>query len=153
MEKNVHRNIPHEHETINIGGYGAAFRISSIKTVDPETFKSTVEQLVKEIAEACMRRGAKAIGHIKLYLKTQSGYLQADTVGMKYGVHIKSGIARPERIADLVVNSIIIGLGKKEVASATLNSVREVMKRHGFSIIQVEDARGQAIRRKNQRKK
>jgi phosphoribosylaminoimidazole (AIR) synthetase len=153
MEKDAHRDIPHEDEAINIGGYGAAFKISSIRAVDPATFRSATGQIVKEIAEACMRKGAKAIGHVKLYLKAQSGYLQADTVGMKYGVHIEGDIARPERVADLVVNSIIIGLGKTEVASATLNSIREVMERHGFNISQVEETRGKAVRREKPRKR
>ena len=147
MEKDVHHDIPHEDKAINIGGYGAAFKISSIRVVEAATFRSTAGQIVKEIAEACMRKGAKAIGHVKLYLKAQSGYLQVDTVGMKYGVHIKGDIAKPERVADLVVNSIIIGLGKTEVASATLNSIRDVIERYGFSMSQVKEARGEAVRR------
>lgn len=56
-------------------------------------------------------------------------------------------------MADLVVNSIIIGLGKTEVASATLNSIREVMERHGFNISQVEETRGKAVRREKPRKR
>lgn len=105
MEKDVHYDIPHENEAINIGGYGAAFRITSPRAVDPTALRSVTGEIVKEIAEACMRKGAKAIGHVKLYLKAQSGYIRADTVGMKYGVHVDGNIARPERVANLVVNS------------------------------------------------
>jgi len=104
--------------------------------------RSITGDLVREIAEACIRSGAKAIGHVKLYLKTHSGYIQADTVGIKYGVRVEGNITRPESTANLVVNSIIIGLGKTEVASATLNSIGEVMERYGFSTTQVEEARG-----------
>jgi hypothetical protein len=148
MEKDVHYDIPHENEAINIGGYGAAFRITSPRAVDPTALRSVTGEIVKEIAEACMRKGAKAIGHVKLYLKAQSGYIRADTVGMKYGVHVDGNIARPERVANLVVNSIIIGLGKTEVASVTLKSIGEVMERHGFSMTQVEEARGGEVREK-----
>jgi len=148
MKKDAHHDIPHGDEAINIGGYGAAFKISSTRAVDPATLQSISRDLVKEIAEGCMRRGAKAIGHVKLYLKAQSGYIQADTVGMKYGIHVDGNIAKPERVANLVVNSIIIGLGKTEVASATLNSIREVMERHGFSMTQVEEARGGEARQR-----
>lgn len=151
MKKDDYRDIPHEDKTINIGGYGAAFKISSIRAVDPATLRSVTGQIIQEIAEVCILKGAKAIGHVKLYLKTQSGYLQADTVGMKYGVHIEGDMAKPERRADLVVNSIIIGLGKNEVASATLNSIRKVMERHGFRMSQVEDTRGQAVHLKKTR--
>ena len=40
MEKDAHHDIPHEDEAINIGGYGAAFRITSPRAVDPTVLRS-----------------------------------------------------------------------------------------------------------------
>jgi len=137
---------PHEEEGVNIGGYGAAFRISSPKAVDPAVLREIAEELVREITEACMRRGAKGVGHVKLYLKTAAGYLRADTVGIKYGIRVDGNIAKPEKEADLVVNSIIIGLEKTEVATAAVNAIEEVMTKHGFNLSQVEERRGPEVR-------
>ncbi|MEM1985092.1 MAG: hypothetical protein QXW76_07500 [Candidatus Korarchaeum sp.] len=116
----------------NIHCSSISLKISSREFVFPEKFNEIVHEMVKEIADECIRRGAKAIGHIKLYLKTESGYVRADTVGIKYGVNVESNIKKPEREALLMINSIVIGLNEEELSEVTIDTVRKVLQSNKF---------------------
>ncbi|MCS7102967.1 MAG: hypothetical protein NZ992_03695 [Candidatus Korarchaeum sp.] len=98
-----------------------------------------MHEIVRRIAEECIRRGARSIGHIKTYLRTESGYVRADTIGVKYGVNVENNIKKPEREASLTINSIVIGLNEREVTGITLNITKEVLKSTGFSILGTDE--------------
>jgi hypothetical protein len=96
--------------------------------------------LMLEIANSCVKRGAKYIGHIKSYLKSDAGEIFADTLGVKRTTNVKSTVFKPLKSARLVVNSIVQGIDKSQVKATTVESIYKVMKKYGFRI-KVEEER------------
>lgn len=87
-----------------------------------------------QIANNCVKNGAKYIGHIKSYLETKEGSLKADTIGAKYGVNVKSTISKPIKHAELVVNSVVQGIDKSQVKKATIDAIVQLLNVYGFKM-------------------
>jgi hypothetical protein len=119
-------------------GYGIAFKLTSSKAIPPAEATEMARVAMKELAEEAIRRGAIMIGHIKCILKASGGYVKADTIGAKYGVYVESKLTEPVRDGILVVNSIIVGLGKDENVELTRNLTKKVAERYGFNVAILE---------------
>lgn len=119
-------------------GYGIAFRLTSPTPVSQDTAAEMARAAMKELAEASVRRGATMIGHIKCILKTDSGYVKADTIGVKYGIFVDAKLTGPIQEGVLVVNSIIVGLDKNTNVELTRNTIKSVAERYGFNVVIME---------------
>jgi hypothetical protein len=119
-------------------GYGIAFKLTSPQPVSAEAATEMAQVAMKELAEESVRRGAIMIGHIKCILKSSSGYVKADTIGVKYGVFVDAKLTEPVREGVLVVNSIIVGLDKNTNIELTRSRVRNVAERYGFNVSIIE---------------
>ena len=119
-----------------------SFRLSpqSPEEISPEELTKMSRDLMLEIADSCVKRGAKYIGHIKSYLKSDEGEIFADTLGVKRTTNVKSTVFKPLKSARLVVNSIVQGIDKTQVKEATVESIYRVIKNYGFNI-EVEEER------------
>ncbi len=131
-----HDELPHAAEDLNINGYGVALRLihGSAAGVSAASIKEMAGELVAEIAEECLRSGARAVGHIKSYLRADGGYIKADIVSVKRGAQVSGEITGPVRDARLAINSILVGLEGDEIARATLEVAGKILGARGFSV-------------------
>jgi hypothetical protein len=126
-------SIPHRDGKIKVEGYGVVLRLTGKKAVNAERLKVMLREIVTEIAQDCMKKGAMAIGHIKSHLKTPSGFVKADIVQLKQGAYAQGDVENSERSGTLIINSIVLGLDKDRIAETTLEATRRVLEKYGFS--------------------
>lgn len=117
-----------------VSGYAVAFKLFHSDPIRSEELKEMSRDLMIQIADNCVKKGAKYIGHIKSYLETKEGSIKADTIGVKYGAEVEGKISRPVRCVDLTVNSIVQGIDKGQVRDATLEAAHKIIKVYGFEI-------------------
>jgi hypothetical protein len=117
-----------------IGSYAVTFDLFQSKPVSPEELGRMSRDLMLRIADNCVEKGAKYIGHIKSYLKAEEGEIKADTIGVKHGANVESTICKHVKEARLVVNSIVQGIDKSKVQKATLEAIYEIVRAYGFNI-------------------
>ena len=118
------------HEGIN--SYGMSCSISRQKAIDAEELRKFAAELMTAISSACIKVGAKDIGHIKAYIDHDSGFLHADTVGDAGEVTVAGRDAEPINHFKLVVNSVIYGMTKTAVTNATEASLKTVCLKFGL---------------------
>lgn len=126
--------VPHEEESLNIGGYGSTFKIEFSKPVKPEEIKHVIEAFIKFTENGLITNGAKCVGHIKLHVKGKHGYLRADTLGAKYGIHVSGSLSEPEESVQLTVNTIALGSAKRDVERITKSSIEQTAREYNFSV-------------------
>ncbi len=102
------------HEEIK--AYAVSCSLSSEKEIESAELRKFAAELMKSISDACMKRGAKVIGHIKGYLEHDSGFLHANTVGESADVTVNGRDGDPVRRFRLVVNSVIYGLAAENLS-------------------------------------
>ncbi|MBC7113462.1 MAG: hypothetical protein H5T34_05550 [Candidatus Methanomethyliales bacterium] len=126
--------VPHEEEHISISGYGSTFLLRFSRPFSPEEIKVLVADFIKTVEASLMKRSAKGIGHIKLYIKGRSGYIRADTIGSKYGLYMDGTISELEGSVQMTINTIAIHTTKEDVFIATREGLEDVAKRYGFIV-------------------
>jgi hypothetical protein len=117
-----------------IGSYAVTFDLFQSKPVSPEELGRMSRDLMLRIADNCVEKGAKYIGHIKSYLKAEEEEIKADTIGVKHGAHVESTISKPLKKARLFVSSVVRGIDKSKVQKATLEAIYEIVRAYGFNI-------------------
>jgi hypothetical protein len=95
--------------------------------------------MMMAIAEKCMAMGARAIGHIKSHIRTESGTIKADTIGVQHGTYSTGSFEHPVKDIYLAVNSIVAGIKEGEVRDATLAGIHEVAELEGVTIIKEKE--------------
>lgn len=117
-----------------VSGYGIAVKLSHSSAADEEEIKSMAERMMLKIAEKCMSKGARCIGHIKSHVRTDAGTLKADTIGVSHGAFSSGSL--DHAVADLymAVNSIVQGIHQEEVRLATLEGIHEVAEACGWAV-------------------
>jgi hypothetical protein len=124
--------LPH-YEVDHEWGYGIAFKLVAAQPLDPSKLEDMTRDLMKEIADECVKQGATMIGHVKCIMHTAGGWVKADTIGAKYGVYVKSELANPQSEGTLVINSIIVGLDKNKIIDITKTLGKAIPERYGFT--------------------
>ncbi|MBI5251166.1 MAG: hypothetical protein HY912_16885 [Desulfomonile tiedjei] len=117
-----------------VSGYGIAVKLSHPTATEEAEIKSMAEEMMLNIAEKCMARGARCIGHIKSHVRTDAGTLKADTIGVNHGAFSSGSL--DHAVADLymAVNSIVQGIHQEEVRHATLEGIHQVAEARGWSV-------------------
>lgn len=118
------------HEGIN--SYGFSCLLSRQKAIDAEELRKFAAELMTAVSSACIKVGAKDIGHVKAYIDHDSGFLHADTVGDPADVTVNGRDGEPINQFKLVVNSVIYGLAKEAVTNATEASLKTVCLKFGL---------------------
>ena len=126
------------HEEILANGYGCKLKIQFNKLITPNEFSNTIYEIIENIAKELINNKAK-IGHIKLYVKTSSGYLNADTIDLKYGININSSISNSENLFDFTINIIAIKIDKDNIAKITNEVMNRISQKYNFSKILIKD--------------
>jgi hypothetical protein len=117
-----------------VSGYGVAVKLTHEESLGDEAVKKMAEEMMLAIAQKCMDRGAKTIGHIKSHIRTEAGTLKADTIGLAHGAYSAGSLEYPVKDLYLAVNSIISGIVENEVRGATLEGIHEAAEARGFTV-------------------
>jgi hypothetical protein len=126
------------HEEILANGYGCELKIQFNRLITPSEFYSIVHEIIENIAKELINNKAK-IGHIKLYVKTSSGYLSADTIDLKYGININSSISNSENSFIFIINIIAIKIDKNNIAKITNETLDKISQKYNFSKILIKN--------------
>jgi len=118
------------HEEIQ--SYGVTRSFSGKRTITPDEFRKFAAELMASITESCLKKGAKEIGHIKAHLDYESGFLSADTLGSPEDVTVEGRDGDPAKELTVVINSVIYGLTKEAVRTATEESLEAVSAEFGM---------------------
>lgn len=135
-------HVPHREGGMDAHGYGVEIEICSENPLPPPVVEELLRRTVTEIAESCVKAGAKAIGHIKCYLKTGEGYAKADIVRLKQGAYAEIRLESPMTSGRLVINSILLGLPEAVVEEVTLTTIRRLLTEYGITLVSQEDGHG-----------
>lgn len=117
-----------------VSGYGVAVKLTHEEPLDGEAIKKMAEDMMLAIAQKCLDRGARTIGHIKSHIRTEAGTLKADTIGISHGAYSAGSLEYPVKDIYLAVNSIISGIVENEVRGATLEGIHEAAEARGFTV-------------------
>ena len=117
-----------------VSGYGVAVKLTRSEAMNDQAIKKMAEAMMLAIAQKCMDRGARTIGHIKSHIRTEAGTLKADTIGLPHGAYSSGSLEYPVKDLYLAVNSIISGIVENEVKGATLEGIHEVAEGQGFTV-------------------
>jgi len=132
--------IPHRQGNLDIQGCGISAMLAARAPLQPNATRELLGRLVAEIASKGMSRGALAVGHIKAILKAGKEFVQADTIGVKYGTSTAGEIRRPITRAELTVNSIMVGLPEAIIEEITIKAIRGLFESHGAKVM-LEDTK------------
>ena len=122
-----------------VSGYGVAVKLTHDEPLGGEAIKKMAEEMMLSIAQKCMDRGAKTIGHIKSHIRTEAGTLKADTIGLSHGAFSAGSLEYPVSDIYLAVNSIISGIVENEVRGATLDGIHEAAEARGFKVVKEKE--------------
>jgi len=117
-----------------VSGYGVAVKLTHNDPKDETAIKAVAEEMMVTIANGCMERGARCIGHIKSHIRTEAGTLKADTLGVSHGSYSSGHLAHPVRELFMAINSIVQGIKENEVREATLEGIHRVAEGEGFTV-------------------
>lgn len=126
----------------DIKAYAVDCSLSREKEIGGAELRKFAAELMKSISSACMKQGAKVIGHIKAYIEHESGFLHANTVGETADVTVNGRDGNPVTSFTLVVNSIIYGLPEEMIKDATLGAIEETSSAFGLKRTTVSQAVG-----------
>jgi hypothetical protein len=122
-----------------VSGYGVAAKLSRKKPMDTIFVKKMAEEMMLSIAQKCMDAGARCIGHIKSHIRTESGTIKADTIGVSHGTYSTGKLEYEVKDLYIAINSIIQGIKEDVVKKATLDGLHEVAEEEGVEVIKEKE--------------
>jgi hypothetical protein len=128
------KGVPHREGGMDAHGYGTMLEILSERPLPPSIVEELLRRMVTEIGERCLQAGARAIGHIKCYLKADQGYAKADIVRLKQGAYSESKLKTGINGGSLVINSILLGLPDDAVERITMAAIRSLFAEYGVAL-------------------
>lgn len=117
-----------------VSGYGVAAKLSREAVMEEDFIKKVAEELMLAIAQNCMDRGARAIGHIKSHIRTEAGTIKADTIGVGHGAFSKGHLDHGVNNLYMAINSIVAGIPEDSVREATLDGLHQVVATEHISL-------------------
>lgn len=117
-----------------VSGYGVAVKLARPEPMDDSLLKAMAEEMMLSIAQKCIDRGARCIGHIKSHVMSEAGTFKADTIGVGHGAHSAGRIEHPVTELYMAVNSIVQGIQEVKVKAATLEGIHEVAACHALTV-------------------
>lgn len=122
-----------------VSGYGVAIKFHRDLAVAPGEVGDFLREMMDDIAQDCVKRGARFIGHIKSHLVCAEGTLKADTIGIRHPAAIHGGLSGPAKDLYVAINSIVQGIPEDQVMEATLGAAHRLAERHGFRVIKEKE--------------
>jgi hypothetical protein len=122
-----------------LSGYGVALTLSRKALMDQETVIGMAEGMMLAIAQKCMELGAKTIGHIKCFIRTDAGSVRADTIGIRHGVYATGRITHAVKVLHIAVNSVVMGIPEGAVKAATMEGIYQVADDCGLAAVKEKE--------------
>ena len=122
-----------------VSGYGVAAKLSRSEAMHEAYVKAMAEKMMLSIARKCLDLGAKCIGHIKSHLKSASGIIKADTIGVEHGAYSSGQMRQPVNDLYIAVNTIVQGIPEDAVKAATLEGMHDVAQERGLTIVKEKE--------------
>ena len=122
-----------------VSGYGVAAKVHGPDKMTDTYIRAMAEEMMLAIAQKCMDRGARCIGHIKSHIRTEAGTLKADTIGVSHGSFSSGSLEYPVADIYLAINSIIQGIKEEVVREATLEGLHEVAEGRGLTVVREKE--------------
>lgn len=122
-----------------VSGYGVAAKLNRSEAMNEAYVKALAEKMMLSIARKCLDLGAKCIGHIKSHLKSASGIIKADTIGVEHGAYSTGQMSHPVNDLFITVNTIVQGIPEDAVKAATLEGMHDVAEERGLAIVKEKE--------------
>jgi len=123
-------NVIHD----GINGYGTVVDVKTGKAQGLDTFERYASELMKAITARCVNSGAIDIGHIKAYLEGDKLFVYASAVGDGPDITVKGEGDGSCGEVSLTINSVVYGIDKDTLKSATDDALDEITGVFGFTI-------------------
>lgn len=121
------------HDGIN--GYGTMVEVNTGEARGLDVYESYARELMKMVAARCVDAGAVDIGHIKAHLEGGGLFVYASAVGDAPDITVKSEGKGSSSAVSLTINSVVYGLDKSVLKSATDAALASVTGALGFTIV------------------
>ncbi len=122
-----------------VSGYGVAARLTAKRAMAEMQVREMAESMMMSIAEKCMDLGARAIGHIKSHIRTDSGAVKADTIGTSHGSYSSGHLSHPVKDLYVAINSIVQGIPEDAVKAATLEGMHEIADGNNIVVVKEKE--------------
>ena len=122
-----------------VSGYGVAAKLSRKHAMDTDFIKNLAEEMMMLIAQNCMDRGARCIGHIKSHIKTEAGTIKADTIGTGHGSYSTGRLDHAVDQFYIAINSIVQGIKEDVVKKATLDGLHEAAHKKEIDVLKEKE--------------
>ena len=122
-----------------VSGYGVAARLHREEPISEIRLKQIAEDTMLVIAEKCMAAGARTIGHIKCFIRTEAGDIRADSIGPQHGSHSSGTLSHPVKDIYLTVNSIVQGITEETVRDVTLEGLHEEAAKENLTVVKEKE--------------
>jgi hypothetical protein len=118
-----------------VSGYGVAIKFHRDEPLAAAEVGDMLREMMDGIAQECVGRGARFIGHIKSHLVCAQGSMKADTIGIKHPATLHGALDAPAKDLFVAINSIVQGIAEQEVKESTLGAAHALAERHGFHAV------------------
>lgn len=122
-----------------VSGYGVAIRLCPEEPISGERLKQIAEDMMMVIVDKSMAAGARAIGHIKSFIRTEAGDIRADSIGQAHGSHSSGTLSHPVMDIYLTVNSIVQGIPESIVRDVTLEGIHEEAEKENLTVVKEKE--------------
>lgn len=118
-----------------VSGYGVAIKFHRDEPLAAAEVGDMLREMMDGIAQECVGRGARFIGHIKSHLVCVQGSMKADTIGIKHPATLHGELDGPAKDLFVAINSIVQGITEEQVKESTLGAAHALAERHGFHAV------------------
>lgn len=121
----------------DISGYSALIEISLERALGQVSSEQMMASLIKSLISGYISKGNEGVLRIKAFLKCPSGYVRADSIGLRGKIFIDSTIRGSVKEAKLAINVVGQGLSGEELKIVAMKAVEKTLSplNGAFSII------------------
>lgn len=134
----IHLDIHREAD--NLGKFASKMDISVSRGMSREQAGNFMISLLGGITNDCLSAGADIVGHIKAFMKAESGTLMGSLVDPQVGVNVTNDLNRGSFTrAELSVHIIVHGIWDPEVKEISEKTIERVMSQYGVDYKVLQD--------------
>jgi hypothetical protein len=119
----------------DFGKHSIIIKAVSRKKLAEEEVRELIRDLLYNIGKSCLNEGAKAIGHIKAYIKTPNGSLKASVTSRSLNVEINGSITSTITELEIYLATIVYKLPQNAVKQIVEKQISEIVnKKEGLEL-------------------
>ena len=127
MEEDEELHLDLHRAADELGKFATRMHVHPHEPMSRERAKQFLNTLLIRVTTDCMNHGADMIGHVKAFIKAQSGTLMGSLVDLRVGVIITDGM-EDETVdeMDVILHVIVHGIWDPVVRDVSMASIKEV---------------------------